>query len=229
MRLLVAAITFAMTIGGLFLFENYKTRPPEENYAQIIQELKNRGQNNTAAPKPLNQSGKTPTKLPTQSKIQTTVSPSGSPTLSFTTAPAITPQSSPPSPPTATPAPSTSSGFPASTPTTTPILTSTPQPSPQNDQIIVISLTSPVKQNSTAKLDIKTLPEAQCAIKVTLPSGSQSTAGGLEAKIADNSGAITWSWKINWNTTPGTANIDLTCSKDGQGFSKSLQMIIIER
>jgi len=86
-----------------------------------------------------------------------------------------------------------------------------------------------IEQNATAQLDIKTAPEASCAIKVTLPSGSQSSAKGLETKIADNSGVITWSWKINWNTTPGTANINITCSKDGQSFSKSLQMEIIER
>lgn len=220
MRITIVAITFGVTIGGLFLFENYKAAPKKENYAQIVQNLQN--QSPTKTPPPKSTTNKIPTKAPTNS-----------PTPSFTSTPTITP---PPisSTPLPTPTPlepaATYSNLPLTGQTPTPTSTPTPQSSQQNDEITVVSLLpSPVKQNDTVKLDIKTAPEATCAIKVTLPSGSQSTAKGLETKIVDNSGAITWSWKINWNTTPGTANIDITCSQNGQSFSKSLQMVIIER
>ncbi|MBI2063556.1 MAG: hypothetical protein HYT65_00995 [Candidatus Yanofskybacteria bacterium] len=232
MRLLVAAITFGITVGGLFLFENYKTAPEEKDYAQIVQgltpslaisrgtalptELANQPQIKTPAPKPANNSSKTSTKNPTPSPVP-----------SFTATSIATPSPAPLTPlPTPTPTPTV---MPSAESTPTPTPTPTPQPTQQNDQITIAFLTSPVEQNSTAQLDIKTVPEAQCAIKVTLPSGSQSTAKGLETKLADNSGTITWSWKINWNTTPGTANIDLTCSKNEQSFSKSLQMEITVR
>src|SRR3989344_5442501 len=223
MRLLVVAVTFGVTIGGLFLFENYKTAPKEENYAQIVQNLQNQSPTRTPTPK------STTNKIPVKAPIN-------SPAPSFMVTPTITPlPASPTSSPTPTPLEptATDSSLPlmgqAPSPSPTPTPTPTPQSSQQNEQLTVVSLTSPVKQNSTAQLDIKTTPEAQCAIKVTLPSGSQSTAKGLEDKTADNSGSITWSWKINWNTTPGTANIDVICSKNGQSFSKSLQMEIIER
>lgn len=233
MRILVTTIAFVITMSGLFLFENYKNRPGEENYAQIIQELNNQNQSKTPTlqpspkamagiAKPTNKSSKPPIKTP----IPSTVQP-------LTTAPSTTLPSVSPTPisnnqqiattPTFTP---TITSAPESTPLSTPTLI--PQPTQQNDQITVVSLTSPVKQNSTARLNIKTLPNAQCSIKVTLPSGNQSTAKGLEMETADASGNITWSWKINWNTKPGTAIIDLGCSKDSQNFSKSLQMIITE-
>ena len=57
MRLLVTAITFAVTMGGLFLFENYQTTPQELNYAKLISELQ---QTNTPSTSP--QPTKTPTK-----------------------------------------------------------------------------------------------------------------------------------------------------------------------
>lgn len=240
MRILVTAITFTVTIGGLFLFENYKTPSKEENYAQIVQGLTKQNQSKTWTPqrspkatagtvKPTTKSGKPPIKTPAPPVAQSTASPIGSQTPSFTSVPTITVRLLPSNPTTTIPFPA-----PMQQPdnlSTAPSPASTPVPSPssisqQNEQITIISLTSPVKQNSTAQLSLSTPPNAQCSIKVTLPSGSQSTAKGLETKIADTSGNITWSWKINWNTTPGIATIEVTCSKDNQNFSKTLQMEI---
>lgn len=228
MRLLVVAIAFAITIGGLFLFDTTETQNKSENtenYAQIIKELSNQNQSKTPTLKPANKSSKTTTKTPTPSLVPSftvtpiTSLPSASPTLLSTPTPAQIISSTTPTPsPTAT-----------TIPTESIQPTPTPQPAQQNDQITATFLTSPVKQNSTAQLDIKTVPQAQCIIKVTLPSGKQSTASGLEAKTTDNSGVTTWSWRINWNTKPGTAIIEINCSKGSQNFSKSLQMIIIER
>lgn len=221
MRIIVAALAFGITLGGLFLFENYKAIPNEENYAQIVQELIDKNQGKTLSPKLIRKANKTPPATPALSPISSsTVLPSATPPIVSLTPYTIPAQQAAP-----TPTPFLSPSIePLLSSTTTP----TPQPTQQKEQITVLSLTSPVKQNSTAQLDIKTAPMSLCAITVTLPSGSQSTAKGLENKTADDSGLINWSWKINWNTKPGIANIDLTCSKDGLVISKSLQMTITE-
>ena len=244
MKLLVAAIAFGVTIGGLFLFENYKTTPKEEDYAQIVQGLSN--QNQTTTPSTKKSSKSSPlTLLTTNSATASPTPPSSTapstiPKPTYTIYPTPTPLKNPTSSPQTTSSPTpasttvpTPSPYPSISSQPSPTATegtATPSPIPEpTGQITIVSLTSPVKQNTTAQLNIQTTPTTQCSIKVTLPSGGQSSAGGLEAKTADNSGTITWSWKINWNTTPGTANIDIGCSKDGQSFSKSLQMTIIER
>lgn len=40
MRIFVVTIASAVTMGGLFLFENYKPPAPEQNYAKIVSELR---------------------------------------------------------------------------------------------------------------------------------------------------------------------------------------------
>lgn len=236
MRIFIAAITFGITIGGLFLFDTAETQKKsenaEENYAQIIQELNSQNQSKTLTPKPANKSNKNATKTPTPLLVPSSTAtlitslPSATPTPLLTPTPLHfeQPQSGGWQAPSTPPSP-----IATATPTESIQLTPTLQPTQQNDQITVTFLTSPIKQNELAQLDIKTAPQAQCAIKVTLPSGSQSSANGLEDKTADNSGIITWSWKINWNTKPGVAIIEIGCSKDSQYFSKTLQMEIIER
>ncbi len=235
MKLLIAAVTFAATLGMLFLIETDK--PPKEDYAQIIEALKEENTNIVTSTTPTPVKTRTPTLpilSPTPLEKQnrgssiSQPSPSGSGETGTTPAPTYTPSRTP------TPTPPSTGLPPSPTPSETPAPTTTPMPSPPPQEvgqgfINITSITSPVEQNSTAQLNISTLPDTQCSIKVTLPSGNQSSAKGLEAKTADASGNTTWSWKINWNTTPGTANIDITCSKDGQNFSKSLQMTIIER
>jgi hypothetical protein len=215
MKILVAAITFALTLGGLFLLE--AGRPSKENYAQVIEALKEGNISSTVSlvPSPIKSWAKNPILTPALTKLE---SPRGILTPALTQAPIQTLS------PTGI---SISPIF-----STTPTLTLAPSPTPKEAEqgfINVTSITSPAKQNSTAQLSISTLPAAQCLIKVVLPSGNQSTAKGLEEKIADFSGNIAWSWKINWNTMPGIANISITCSKGGQVFSKSLQIIIIEK
>lgn len=238
------AITFAATLGMLFLIEAGKS--PKEDYARIIEALKEENTNTVISTTPTlvktseqsslspQNSPASPSKTPTPAPILTlspgpasTPSRTPTPTPIHTPTPSRTPTPTPtPTPPPTSPPPSIPSETP--TPTATPMPSSPPQEVGQGS-INILSITSPVEQNSTAQLSISTLPDAQCSIKVILPSGNQSTAKGLEAKTADASGNITWSWKINWNTTPGTTNIDITCSKEGQSLSKSLQMTIVER
>lgn len=228
-------------MGILFLVENTGTRKGSENtekeVAQILEAVSTSTFNPSTPLNPQIPRGSTSngfknstvsiaispiiksSPLPTNSPIE-------SPTVSLASNP--TASSVPPSPRltyTPTPAPLE----PAATQDSQSPNPQTPVPQPTGYQIEVVSITSPVKQNTTAEVKIRTVQEAQCGIKVTLPSGSQSTAKGLEPKTADSSGAIAWSWRINWNTKPGIATIEISCAKDGQNFSKNIQMEIIEQ
>ncbi|HKP52332.1 MAG TPA: ComEC/Rec2 family competence protein [Chloroflexia bacterium] len=77
----------------------------------------------------------------------------------------------------------------------------------------VVSLTSPARRNSYAILAIKTLPGAECTITVLYKSGS-SVAAGLDPKVADAQGKVSWRWKVGSNTTPGTWKIIVTSTLD---------------
>ena len=128
MKIVIVVVAFAVTVGGLFLFENYKTPPKEEDYAQIVRGLANQNQSKTPTPKPTIKSGTVIVKTPTPSPVQ-----------SFTPAPAtflppaspapvnnqqITPDST--SSPQATPMPvRTATITPESTPAPAPTATAT--------------------------------------------------------------------------------------------------------
>lgn len=234
MKLLVAAIAFGVTMGVLFLTARSEKKELAQNITEDLtaQILNNREVEEI-----------TPTSI---KKVTLTVSPNLSAPGSSIVAQNMlvnTPSPKPSPTPIVTPKPVAKAGEPTSQPQlspspiaaptpppATPPPTGGPTPTPQPEtsyQITIISLTSPVQQNTVAKLDIKTAPEARCGIKVALPSGGQSSAKGLEPKTADSGGNISWSWRINWNTKPGTATIDISCSKDFQNFSETLQMEIV--
>jgi len=84
------------------------------------------------------------------------------------------------------------------------------------------------KQKQDAEIKIQTSLQAQCSIKVTLPSGSVSGNNELVTKMTDGSGYIKWTWSINWNTKTGTGKIDISCIKDLQNISRSLEMTITQ-
>jgi competence ComEA-like helix-hairpin-helix protein len=70
MKLLIAVITFALTLGGLFLIETAKS--PKENYAQIIKALKE-GNTSTvvsAAPSPARTRNQFQTPAPTPTSVE---------------------------------------------------------------------------------------------------------------------------------------------------------------
>jgi hypothetical protein len=165
--------------------------------------------------------------------------------FSFSTTPSLTKApistTTPLTTSTTTPIP-TPTPTPTFTPTSIPTPNQVPQPLPsptpeppqqdgqtQDNQITIISLTSPIKRGNNAKLEIQTIPGTECSIKVTLPSGTVSGAQGLQGvKISDGSGYIPWEWRIAGNTKPGTSTIEVTCTKNGSSFSKTIQMVITE-
>ncbi len=84
--------------------------------------------------------------------------------------------------------------------------------------ISVVSLTSPVSPGSTAKLTIRTSPDAACSIEVHYKSGL-SHAAGLGQQTANDEGLVTWRWKVGTSTTPGTWRIVVSAAANGEEAS----------
>ena len=79
-----------------------------------------------------------------------------------------------------------------------------------------------MRRNSTASVTVRTVPGASCSIQVIYKSGP-SGAQGLEDKQADNSGLVSWSWKVGSNTALGAWPVNITCG--GQSMSTSVNVI----
>jgi len=71
-------------------------------------------------------------------------------------------------------------------------------------------LTSPVSPGTNAMINIKTLGTAKCTIKIVY-GGVASTDSGLQDKIADEYGNVSWSWTVPSEAPEGTWPIDMYC------------------
>jgi len=241
MKLLIAAITFAATLGMLFLIETGKS--PKEDPAQIIEALK---EENTSAvisttPTPLKTS-----KQPSPSPQNSSKTPAPTQTLTPTLTPSHTPSRTPaPMPiPTRTPTP-------IKTPTPTPIPISpspsptpseTPTPIPTTTQIVsqnnieVLLFTSPIERGKTENFQIKVPPASSCLLKYILPNDSVSKAQDLaNPKTAGDDGIINWEWRIgstttldpnNPDATIGYGKLEINCGQNGNDFSQNLQIVL---
>lgn len=76
-------------------------------------------------------------------------------------------------------------------------------------EITVISYPKKIKNGETATLVVKGLPNTEYSIKVYYSSGA-SKAAGLENKISDSDGKITWKWKIGSRTKDGEHKIEIS-------------------
>lgn len=63
-------------------------------------------------------------------------------------------------------------------------------------------LTTPIKINAKATVRIKGKPDTEYKISVFYSSAA-STAKGLEAKISDGGGMVSWTWKVGARTKEG--------------------------
>jgi len=79
----------------------------------------------------------------------------------------------------------------------------------QDGDIRLISLTSPISPNRTATIDVKGKPNTEYDISVVY-STSESTAKGLENKVSDSYGFVSWSWKIGPSVKTGRYRIKIT-------------------
>jgi len=87
------------------------------------------------------------------------------------------------------------------------------------------SISTPIGAGNVATATIKTAAGASCSITVTYKSG-KSTAKGLDPKIADMNGMVSWSWLVGGNTTPGSWPIDVTCSANGQTATQHMTFTV---
>lgn len=126
MKLLVAGITFAVTLGMLFLIEAGKL--PKEDYAQIIEALKEENTNTVVSATPSRTPISTPIRTPTPTSTSTPT-PQNSPAARQTSS-TPTPTQTPARTPSPTPLPASLPSSPASSATPTPTPTLTPTPSP---------------------------------------------------------------------------------------------------
>ncbi|MGN1345631.1 MAG: hypothetical protein ACI4V1_02510 [Eubacteriales bacterium] len=87
-----------------------------------------------------------------------------------------------------------------------------PEPSSEADwmepeQILrLVSVTSPVSRNETATLTVLGKPFTEYCISVYY-STTVSQADGLEAKVSDADGTVSWSWKVGGRTNGGSHRI----------------------
>ena len=94
----------------------------------------------------------------------------------------------------------------------TPILIPTKTPTLQVfGGLEIVSVTSPVSKGSYAILTARTSPGASCNITVYYKSGP-SSAAGLDPKMADANGMVSWTWKVGTRTTSGTWRIVVICN-----------------
>ena len=134
MKLLIAAVTFAATLGMLFLIEAGES--PKEDYAQIIEALKDGGVSATpsVAPSPAKTRALAP--IPTSTPIYapgSTSAPVQTPTKTPTPTP--TPTKTPAKTLSPTPLPVSSSPTPTPSETPTPVPTPSSTPEQQSEKI----------------------------------------------------------------------------------------------
>lgn len=77
-------------------------------------------------------------------------------------------------------------------------------------------LTTPIKINAKATVRIKGKPDTEYKISVFYSSAA-STAKGLEAKISDGDGIVSWTWKVGARTKEG--DFKIVISGGGETFT----------
>ena len=94
-------------------------------------------------------------------------------------------------------------------------------------QVLFIRITSlpPTDAGNYVTLRAVTLPNALCTITVNYASGP-SGAQGLQDKVADSLGNVSWTWLVGGATTPGPWPCVVTASLDGQ-FAQDQEDIVV--
>ncbi len=87
-----------------------------------------------------------------------------------------------------------------------------------NSNISLVSLDSPVSRGNDVTVSIKGLPNTNYDIDVIYSSGP-SKASGLEDKISDSEGNVSWTFKVSSNVKPGTYDVKISDGKDSASYS----------
>lgn len=133
--------------------------------------------------------------------------PSSLPVAETSTASASAAVSTPTAAPTAAPtvAPTTA---PVISAESTPEPTSATEPASDGNAITLVSMTTPIERGEKATIKVKGQPDTKYSIEVYYSSG-KSSASGLEDKVSDKDGYVSWTWRIGGNTKPGNYNINI--------------------
>ena len=80
----------------------------------------------------------------------------------------------------------------------------------------VTTLTSPVKQGDKVQLAAKTRAGATCAISIDYPAATKVAAPKLKNAVADKTGKVDWSWKVDKKLPVGTYTVKITATSGGK-------------
>lgn len=241
MSIFIAVIAFLTTISFVFLTQKSNNPTDQDAGLAQIQEVVSITKDFSATVAPLTPTPILVSRVGKPAIITTGLQKSSPPpaksttpsvsvsTPSFSPAPPITPISA--TTPTVSPSPSLA--FVNPTPSSNYYPTATPEPTfssqPSNTAIDIISLSSPIERGKEAELTIKASVGSSCSLKVTLPSGSISSAQGLAgSKNTDASGIISWRWRIGGSTKPGTAALKITCTNNNYDLEKTTELAITD-
>lgn len=92
-----------------------------------------------------------------------------------------------------------------------------------NTEIKFLSYPETISRNEIGTVEIQGKPNTEYKITVYYKSGA-STADGLEAKISDDDGYVSWTWKVGGRTSAGTFKIVVS----GGGDSKTVNFTVVE-
>ena len=82
-------------------------------------------------------------------------------------------------------------------------------PDTENMVLTFVQWPETIKRGKDGTVIIQGKPNTEYTIRVYYKSGT-STAKGLEAKVSDADGMVTWTWKVSSRTTPGDFKIVVT-------------------
>jgi len=108
-------------------------------------------------------------------------------------------------------------------PSVSPTTNTSSSPKPR---ISITSISSPIPQGSNATVEALATAGAYCTITVNYKSGTTSRAEGLDAKIADSSGNVSWTWMIETNASTGSGTIIVTASTSGGTASSTMHFLV---
>ncbi len=108
---------------------------------------------------------------------------------------------------------------------TKPISTKPVQTAPEVTvaEIQLVSMTNPLRRNEDATITIKGKPNTEYSIAVYYQSG-KSKAKGLENKVSNSSGVVSWTWHVGGKTQSGKKGIVI----NGGGQTLKLSFSVVD-
>lgn len=92
-------------------------------------------------------------------------------------------------------------------------------------RLSIVGFSSPVSPDSIVTVTAKTEPGADCRIEV--PGGLESSrVEGLAIKRADESGIVSWTWRVRPNASPGNHPIVITASLGERAARAEVTLVV---